>query len=325
VAAGPVEPEGGGELARVPEIAKTLAAIMAAGDADLLPTPEVAAEAVRWADAARAALTQLKAGTALINTAVIFKVRAACRLADLVDAGQEAGQIAGQGDRANVRPADVSTLAELGVDKRRLAEYRKVRDAYGRVDFTEWVRQTTDQDEVLSWDRLFRGGAHVGHNSGVSEWYTPAEYIAAAVEVLGAIDLDPASTAEANEVVDAAAFYTAEEDGLSRPWAGRVWLNPPYAQPAVARFANRLVAEYAAGNVTAAITLTNNATETGWWQTLASPAAALCFPLGRVRFWHPGKVSAPLQGQSVLYLGPYPGQFAEAFAAFGFAAVHRYG
>lgn len=158
---------------------------------------------------------------------------------------------------------------------------------------------------------------HVARNAGESEWYTPAEYIAAAVAVMGPIDLDPASVAEANQVVGAAQFYTAEEDGLTRPWRGAVWLNPPYAQPACARFCARLAREWDAGALAAACLLVNNATETAWFQQAAGRAAALCFPLGRVRFWHPDREAAPLQGQAVAYFGPAADRFRAEFTRFG--------
>jgi hypothetical protein len=158
---------------------------------------------------------------------------------------------------------------------------------------------------------------HVARNAGESEWYTPPEYIDAAVAVMGRIDLDPASVPEANQVVGAARFWTADDDGLTRPWAGTVWMNPPYAQPAVDRFCTRLAREYHDGAVTEACALVNNATETGWFQALLAEAATVCFPRARVKFWHPDRVSGPLQGQAVLYLGPHGPRFAAEFLRFG--------
>ena len=161
--------------------------------------------------------------------------------------------------------------------------------------------------------------AHVAHNSGNNEWYTPSVFVEAARACLGEIDLDPASSPIANETVRAKQIFTAEQDGLKQPWHGRVWLNPPYAQPLIAQFAEAVASKYESGEIEQACVLVNNATETAWFRRMLRAASAVCFPAGRIKFVDPeGKPSgAPLQGQAILYMGERVHDFTEAHKALG--------
>ncbi len=63
------------------------------------------------------------------------------------------------------------------------------------------------------------------------EWHTPKRYINAARKVLDEIELDPASSEQANRVIQAKTFYDQAHDGLAKSWKARtVWLNPPYCK-----------------------------------------------------------------------------------------------
>lgn len=65
------------------------------------------------------------------------------------------------------------------------------------------------------------------HLSNSVEHPTPSFIVEAAREVMGGIDLDPASCTAANEVVRALTYYALPHDGLTFDWYGRTFLNPP--------------------------------------------------------------------------------------------------
>ena len=165
-------------------------------------------------------------------------------------------------------------------------------------------------------------GAFSAEATGQYEWYTPAEYIHSGRSVMGGIDLDPGSTAVANEVVGARRYFTEQDDGLAQSWTGRVWMNPPYAHGLIEAFCSKLCAEYLDGDVTQAITLTYAATETGWFHGLAEVAEAIAFPKGRVPYWSSREGgSSPLKGSALFYLGPRGDKFRDVFTAHGITVV----
>jgi phage N-6-adenine-methyltransferase len=165
---------------------------------------------------------------------------------------------------------------------------------------------------------------HRAQGTGENEWYTPQEHIDAAYKVLGTIDLDPASSEIANQRVQAGRIFTIADDGLTKEWGGKVWMNPPYAQPHIANFIEKLASEYEAGRVTEAIALTHNYTDTQWFHRAALSCAAICFTRGRIGFLSPeGKRAAPTQGQAFFYYGSKVEQFIEAFCRIGFVVEVR--
>jgi len=151
-----------------------------------------------------------------------------------------------------------------------------------------------------------------------NRWYTPSEVIDAAKEVLGNIDLDPASDDAANEHVGADQIFTVEDNGLEQDWHGNVWLNPPYSYPQVEQFCDKALAEYQAGNIDQCIVLVNNCTDAKWFMRLAENCPMM-FSRGRLKFWNPGHACQTRQGQALFYMGPDKAKFYKAFAEHAYA------
>ena len=176
----------------------------------------------------------------------------------------------------------------------------------------------TEEDAIaLSRDTWGHTKNHLTNGTGENEWYTPPDIINVVKEVLGEIDVDPASNIQANETVGAKTIFTKDDDGLTKPWMGRVFLNPPYSRDLMPKFVDKLITEYQEKRTTSAILVSHNNTETYWFQSLAAVASAVCFPSTRIKFYRDEKVAAPVNGQVFFYLGNAPDKFESRFADFG--------
>jgi ParB family chromosome partitioning protein len=271
----------------------------------------------------------------------------AARLANMTNGGDRPSRGDSNFESANLHSRNQITREEaadmLNVSKRTVNAAAKVKDE-GTPELVRAVESGTasvsaaaqvatlpieEQREIVSQGpqaiveaaKAVREGKspHVAHNSGNNEWYTPVEYIEAAREVLGGIDLDPASSDIANQTVQATHYFTAEVDGLAHEWSGRVWMNPPYSSDLIGQFISKLIQHYDAGKIEAAIVLVNNATETKWFQELAQNAYAICFPKGRIKYLDSSgtPANAPLQGQAFIYFGENADLFKAIFQQFG--------
>ena len=189
-----------------------------------------------------------------------------------------------------------------------------------RDEVTEEVtQQVIEMTEKERQEKSSEKNVHVANATGENEWYTPKIYIDAAKEVMGNIDVDPASTEIANKTVKADKYYSIKDDGRLQKWDGNVWMNPPYSQPLVTEFCTLLVEKFKKGEIKQACVLVNNATETAFYQNMLSCCQAVCFIRGRVKFIDKnGKImGAPLQGQTILYFGEHEKPFDEIFSKFG--------
>ncbi len=168
------------------------------------------------------------------------------------------------------------------------------------------------------------------HSCDSPEWFTPRQYVEAAREVLGGIDLDPASHAEANREIRARRYYTAKTNGLRREWAGRVFVNPPGGL--VAEFWHRLIDAWEAREIVGAIWIGYSLEQLQTLQgyEVRSPLAfPICIPDRRIAFVESKarriarladgrkRATSPSHGNYITYIGRAPARFARVFGAFG--------
>jgi hypothetical protein len=124
---------------------------------------------------------------------------------------------------------------------------------------------------------MAKNGIHTKPVRGnTDEWLTPPELLRA----LGSFDLDPCSPIV--RPWETATRHLSElDDGLSVPWVGRVWLNPPYG-PETIKWVRKL-SEHGNG-----IALIFARTETEMFHKFIWPiATGILFLKGRLHFHYP--------------------------------------
>lgn len=228
------------------------------------------------------------------SDAAEIAVRAERRLGELLMAAPKAPP--GPKSKIGSEVEPISTLADQGID-RKLASRAQKLAAVPEEKFEVHIASVRARGEKLTTSSTIAAHSHSeGYDS--DEYYTPEEYIEAARKVLGRIDLDPATSAAAQQRVRAKKFWTKADDGLrsDRVWKGNTWMNSPYSRGLVDAFADRLIAAYLERTVPAAIALYNASTDTSWFHELAK-LGSMCLTAGRIPFITPdGK---PLEGTRV--------------------------
>lgn len=221
------------------------------------------------------------------------------RIADMASAGMTQRQIAEQ-----VGMSHVGVLKVLGNQTKNLEQLPSSGNGSDGKDKARQAMAAT----VYSHDSL--------------EYYTPAWVIDAARAVMGGIDTDPASCEAAQMWVKAATYYTSDDDGLSRLWHGRVWLNPPYSytdgRSNQDLWSEALIARYASGEVTEGLLLVKAALGYKWFERLWDDWP-VCFLRERLSFVMPNGSDngQSKQGTAIFYLGGNVGRFVEVFRQFG--------
>jgi hypothetical protein len=148
--------------------------------------------------------------------------------------------------------------------------------------------------------------AHQSPIMGTDEWLTPPEILRA----LGEFDLDPCSPV-VRPWPTAREHYCVNDDGLSRSWHGRVWLNPPFGREA-RRWLARLRDH---GN---GIALIPARTETAmFFACVWSHAHAVLFIKGRPHFHRVDGSRAPFNSGAPICLVGYGAENASALAKSG--------
>jgi hypothetical protein len=163
------------------------------------------------------------------------------------------------------------------------------------------------------------------HLSTKNEHYTPWEVIKLVRRVMGKIDLDPCSDSIGNNTVLANKYYTKQQNGLKKPWRGKIFCNPPGGKmgnkPQVKIFWEKLCQEWMAKNIKEAIFLAFSVEflQVGQSSYISPTAFPICIPEKRIQFLdcNGKKQKQPTHSNAIIYIPGNKGTFVEEFLKIG--------
>jgi hypothetical protein len=152
------------------------------------------------------------------------------------------------------------------------------------------------------------------------EWYTPGYVFEAMGDTW--FDLDPAHPDRLGLPVDDHCHSHLAREGLTQPWSGFVWLNPPFGtRNGIVPWLEKFF-EHGHG-----VALTPDRTSAPWWQTYAPRSDAILFVSPKIRFigadGEPGR--SPAQGTCLLGAGSRAVEALERASAAGLGVLGRMG
>lgn len=133
----------------------------------------------------------------------------------------------------------------------------------------------------------------VHFSSASDDWATPPDFFSTVAAEFGPFTLD-ACASKAN--AKCRRYFTAAQDGLSRRWAGRVWMNPPYGR-VIGQWMRKAYESSVAGALV--VCLVPARTDTAWWHDF-SMKGEIRFIRGRLKFGA-HRNSAPFPSALVIF------------------------
>jgi transcriptional regulator with XRE-family HTH domain len=142
---------------------------------------------------------------------------------------------------------------------------------------------------------------HAGNSSTSANWETPKELLEPLYSVFGGFDLDPCSPTSDGRTtfVKASAYFTEADDGLSLPWFGVVYMNPPYGR-SIHNWTAKAKAEVEQGNADVVLGVIPARPDTHYWHRDIAGSARVLFLKGRLKFGNAEQV-APFPSCLVLW------------------------